>query len=226
MRTARLNLGAGNLADLQKLYDAVLNGDAKAAVAVTTQALDEGTDPLELVTKTMVSAMDRVGQLFDEEEYFVPELLLSARAMKSAMKLIRPWLAETGVQLVGRVAIGTVQGDLHDIDKNLVVALLEGSGFEVTDLGADVPRGTFVEAMQQQGAQIVCLSDLLTVTMSAIQTTIKALDQAGKRQQVKVLVGGVPGTQQYADAIGADGYGENVNTAVSLARRLCGVGTA
>lgn len=211
------------MADLRKLYDAVLKGDARTAAAVTKEALDEGIDPLTLVTGTMVPAMDQVGRLYEEEEYFVPELLLSARAMKSSMELIRPLLAESGAEPAGRVVIGTVQGDLHDIGKNLVASLLEGGGFEVIDLGADVAPEKFIEAVREKHAQIVCLSALLTVTMPSMRTTINALKEAGIRDSVKVLVGGAPVTQQYADEIGADGYGENANTAVSLARKLCGV---
>jgi corrinoid protein of di/trimethylamine methyltransferase len=212
------------MADLQKLHDAVLHGDAKTAVAVTKQALEEDLDPIELISGTMVPAMDEVGRLYEQEEYFVPELLLSARAMKGALELLRPLLAERGARPTGTVAIGTVKGDLHDIGKNLVASLLEGGGFEVIDLGADVPPEKFIEAIREKGAQIVCLSALLTVTMPSMKTTIEALKQAGVRDKVKVLIGGAPVTRQYAEEIGADGYGENASNAVALARRLCGVG--
>jgi 5-methyltetrahydrofolate--homocysteine methyltransferase len=212
------------MADLQKLHDAVLNGDAKTAVAITRQALEGDLDPLELISGTMVPAMDEVGRLYEQEEYFVPELLLSARAMKGALELLRPLLAERGAKPTGTVAIGTVKGDLHDIGKNLVASLLEGGGFEVIDLGADVPPDKFIEAIREKGAQIVCLSALLTVTMPSMKTTIEALKQAGVRDKVKVLVGGAPVTRQYAEEIGADGYGENASNAVALARRMVGVG--
>jgi len=205
--------------ELEKLHDAILNGDAKAAVAVTKEALDSGVDPLELVTRYMVPAMDEVGRRFECEEYFVPELLISARAMKGSLELIRPLLAAKGAQPTGRVAIGTVKGDLHDIGKNLVASMLEGGGFEVTDLGADVPPEKFVEAVRN-GANVVCLSALLTVTMPSMKTTIEALRSAGVREQVKVLVGGAPVTPQYAHEIGADGFGENAAAAVSLARQM------
>jgi 5-methyltetrahydrofolate--homocysteine methyltransferase len=211
------------MADLKKLYDAVLNGDAKTAVAITREAIDEKVDPVELISGTMVPAMDAVGKLYEEEEYFVPELLLSARAMKGSMELLRPLLTESGARPAGTVAIGTVKGDLHDIGKNLVASLLEGGGFEVIDLGADVPPEKFIEAIRERGAQVVCLSALLTVTMPSMKTTIEALEQAGLRNQVKVLVGGAPVTQQFADEIGADGYGESASHAVALARRMCGV---
>jgi len=210
------------MADLDRLYQAVLNGDAKAAVAVTRQAIDEGIDPLALIQGTTVPAMDEVGRRFEAQDYFVPELLLSARAMKGSLELLRPLLAGRDTAFAGRVAIGTVQGDLHDIGKNLVAALLEGGGFEVIDLGTDVPPGKFVDAIQQQGAQIVALSALITVTMGSMRKTIEALTAAGVRDRVKVMVGGAPVTQQFADQIGADGYSENASAAVALARRLCG----
>lgn len=212
--------------ELSKLYDAILNGDAKTAVAVTKEALAENTDPMELVTRYMIPAMDEVGRRFECEQYFVPELLLSARAMKSAMELIRPLLAARGAEPLGRVVIGTVKGDLHDIGKNLVASMLEGGGFEVIDLGADVAPEKFVEAVAARNANIVALSALLTVTMPAMKTTIEALKAAGLRDRVKVLVGGAPLTQRYADEIGADGYGENASVAVSLARRLVGAQAA
>jgi 5-methyltetrahydrofolate--homocysteine methyltransferase len=213
------------MTDLQRLYDAILDGDAKTAVAVTQQALAEGVDPLELVTQRMVPAMDEVGKRFECEEYFVPELLISARAMKGALELIRPLLTARGDQPLGRVAIGTVKGDLHDIGKNLVASMLEGGGFEVMDLGADVAPEKFVAAVKERGANIVCLSALLTVTMPAMKTTIDALATAGVREKVKVLVGGAPVTPQYATEIGADGYGENAIAAVTLARQMAAAET-
>jgi len=167
------------MADLKKLYDAVLNGDAKTAVAVTQSAIAESMNPATLISEAMIPAMAEVGRLYECDEYFVPELLLSARAMKGALELLRPLLAETGVQPTGRVIIGTVKGDLHDIGKNLVSSMLEGGGFEVTDLGTDVTPEKFVAAVQQKHPQIVCLSALLTVTMPAMKTTIAALENAG-----------------------------------------------
>jgi len=206
--------------ELQKLYDAVLNGDQKTAVAITQEALAAGVNPMELITNYMVPAMDKVGQNFECEEYFVPELLLSARAMKGSLELLRPLLAAQGSQPTGRVVIGTVKGDLHDIGKNLVGSMLEGGGFEVVDLGADVSPEKFIEAVKASNANIVCLSALLTVTMPAMRTTIQALKDAGVREQVKVMVGGAPVTPQFADEIGADGYSDNASAAVGLARRL------
>ena len=208
------------MADLTALHKAIIDGDLKGAVAATQEALDGQVDPLELVARHMVPAMDEVGRRFECEEYFVPELLLSARAMKGSLALIRPLLVSRGAEPAGRVVIGTVKGDLHDIGKNLVASLLEGGGFEVIDLGADVAPEKFVEAVQQRGANIVCLSALLTVTMPSMKTTIEALKGAGVRERIKVLIGGAPVTQQYADEIGADGYGQNATAAVQLARKL------
>lgn len=205
--------------DLKPLYDAVINGDAKTTRALTEQALAQGVDPLKLVNDYMIPAMDEVGRRFECNEYFVPELLLSARAMKSALELVRPLLAERGAKPVGRVAIGTVKGDLHDIGKNLVAAMLEGGGFEVIDLGVNVAPEKFIAAIKDNKANIVAMSALLTTTMPAMQTTIEALKQAGVRQQVKVLVGGAPVTQKFADEIGADGYSETAVGAVSIAKK-------
>lgn len=208
------------MAELKKLYDAILNGDAKTSAAVTREALDTGIEPMELVTSYMIPAMNEVGKLFECEEYFVPELLLSGRAMKSSMELLRPLLAQKGIEPVGRVVIGTVKGDLHDIGKNLVACMLEGGGFEVIDLGADVSPEVFVETVKARNATVVALSALLTVTMNSMRTTIQAFQSAGIRDRVKVMVGGAPVTQQFADEIGADGFSENASAAVALARRL------
>lgn len=208
------------MTDLSKLYEAVLNGDHKTAVALTKEALAEGCDPMELITKHMIPAMDEVGRRFECEEYFVPELLLSARAMKGALELLRPLLAASGAEPVGRVVIGTVKGDLHDIGKNLVASMLEGGGFEVIDVGADAAPEKFIEAIREKNARIVALSALLTVTMPSMRKTIEALESAGLRNQVKVMVGGAPVTPQFAAEIGADGYGENATAAVALARKF------
>jgi 5-methyltetrahydrofolate--homocysteine methyltransferase len=203
-----------------ELYDAILNGDAKKAHAATQAAIDAGVEPLTLISETMVPAMDEVGRLFAEEEYFVPELLLAGRAMKRAMELLRPLMTASGEKLSTKVVIGTVKGDQHDIGKNIVASMLEGSGFEVIDLGVDVSPETFVAAITEQKPQFVCLSALLTVTMPAMKTTIDALNNAGLRPRVKVLIGGAPVTGQYAKEIGADGYSENASGAVVLVRSL------
>ena len=208
--------------DLNRLNDAILNGDVNTAVAATRDALAEGRPAIDIINSHMIPAMDEVGRRFECEEYFVPELLLSARAMKAAMELLRPLLAEQGAKPTGRVVIGTVKGDLHDIGKNLVASMLEGGGFGVIDLGANVAPETFVSAVRDNDAEIVCLSALLTVTMPSMKLTIDALRQAGVRERVKVLVGGAPVTQHFADEIGADGYGESATAAVSLARSMMG----
>ena len=209
---------------MSDLYDAILNGNAPAAAEAARKALESGTAATELVQGHMVPAMDEVGRRFECEDYFVPELLLAARAMKAALALIRPLLASSGAQPTGRVVIGTVKGDLHDIGKNIVASMLEGGGFEITDLGADVAPEKFVDAVRANRANLVCLSALLTVTMSSMKTTIEALSAAGLRGQAKIMVGGAPVTQRYADEIGADGYGENAAVAVALARKLVAPG--
>ncbi len=175
---------------------------------------------MTLVTKYMVPAMTEVGRRFECNEYFVPELLIAARAMKGALEIIRPKLAATGAKPAGKVAIGTVKGDLHDIGKNLVAAMLEGGGYEVIDLGVNVDPMKFVKAVKEKGAQIVALSALLTTTMPAMKTTIDALKKAGVREQVKVMVGGAPVTESFAKEIGADGYSQNAAGAVGVAREL------
>src|SRR5258708_29465457 len=201
---------------LKQLYEAVIKGDAKASQTITQQALAEGIDPLRIVNDYMVPAMDEVGRRFECSEYFVPELLISARAMKGALDLIRPLLAARGDQPTGRVAIGTVKGDLHDIGKNLVASLPEGAGFDVIDLGVNVAPEKFIATIKEKNANIVAMSALLTTTMTALKPTIEALKQAGVREKVKVLIGGAPITQKYADEIGADGYSENPVGAVPL----------
>jgi corrinoid protein of di/trimethylamine methyltransferase len=209
-----------HMLDLNQLYEAILNGDQKTAASVTEQALAANVEAMELVSKYMIPAMDEVGRRFECEDFFVPELLLAARAMKAALALVRPLLQAQGAQPAGRVVIGTVKGDLHDIGKNIVAAMLEGGGFEVIDLGADVSAEKFIAAVKENKPHLVCLSALLTVTMPSMKMIIDGLSSAGVRQDVKVLVGGAPLTQDFADRIGADGYGENATVAVTLARRL------
>ncbi|MFO1498567.1 MAG: corrinoid protein [Verrucomicrobiota bacterium] len=207
------------MSDLKSLHDAVIAGDAIAVRTIAENALKEGIDPLKLVNEFMVPAMDEVGRRFECNEYFVPELLLSARAMKAALELIRPLLVARGSEPVARVAIGTVKGDLHDIGKNLVGAMLEGGGFEVIDLGVNVSPEKFIETVEQKKATIIAMSALLTTTMPAMKTTIDALKQAGVRDKVKVLIGGAPITQKYAEEIGADGFSDNAVGAVALAKK-------
>ena len=208
--------------DLKPLHDAILSGDAKTAKTTTEQALAAGVEPMKLVQEHMMPAMAEVGRRFECNEYFVPELLLAARAMKAALELIRPLLATSGAKPAARVALGTVKGDLHDIGKNLVMAMLEGGGYEVIDLGVNVTPEQFVAAVKGKGANIVAMSALLTTTMPAMKTTVDALQQAGVRQQVKVLIGGAPITQKYADEIGADGYSESAAGAVNAAKKALG----
>jgi len=206
--------------ELKDLYDAILSGNARKAEAVTKAAIAEKVSPSEMVGNYMIPAMDEVGKRFECNEYFVPELLIAARAMKTALELITPLLLESGVQRAGRVVIGTVQGDLHDIGKNLVASMLEGGGFEVVDLGVDVPPEKFVDAAKEKDGTIVALSALLTTTMTMMKNVIQALEQAGIRQKTRVIVGGAPITQQFATEIGADGYSDNASAAVALARKL------
>ena len=204
------------------LRQAVLDGQAPAAAATTERALAAGIPPRTLVDDALIPAMDEAGRLFEGGEYFVPELLIAARALKASQALITPLLAGSAVTAAGRVAIGTVKGDMHDIGKNLVVALLQGGGFDVIDLGADVPPERFVAAVRDDRADIIGLSALLTTTMLQMKATVQALAQAGVRDSVKVMVGGAPVTQRFADEIGADGFADNAAAAVVLARRLMG----
>ena len=206
--------------DLKSLHDAILTGDMTAAKAATEAALAAGIEPMALVQETMMPAMEEVGRRFERNEYFVPELLLAARAMKAGLELIRPLLAAGGVEPVGRVAIGTVKGDLLDIGKNLVAAMLEGGGYEVIDLGVNVDPQKFVAAVKEKNVRIIALSALLTTTMPAMKSTIDVLKKAGVRDQVKIMVGGAPINEAYAKEIGADGYSKSAAGAVAAAREL------
>jgi corrinoid protein of di/trimethylamine methyltransferase len=205
---------------VEKLYDAIIDGQAAEALAAVKEQLATGASPLALISETMIPAMDEVGKLYQEEEYFVPELMLSGRAMKAAMEPLRPLLALAGAKPAGIVVAGAVKGDLHDIGKNLVISMLEGAGFKVDDLGADVKPEKFVAAIREHNPQIVCLSALLTVTMMSMKSTIQAIEAAGLRDMVKVLVGGAPVNEKFAHDIGADGYGVTATDAVALARRM------
>ncbi len=212
------------MSDPRELYDAILTGNAKKAEEVTKAALAANADPSELLGKYMIPAMDEVGKRFECNEYFVPELLIAARAMKTALQLLNPKLAAAGAKAAGRVVIGTVQGDLHDIGKNLVASMLEGGGFQVVDLGVDVSAQKFVEAVKEQDGTILGLSALLTTTMTQMKVVIEALKTAGIRSKARVIIGGAPITQQYADEIGADGYSDNASGAVGMVRKLVGIG--
>ncbi len=207
-------------ADLNELYEAILTGNADQAVAVTRQALEANMDPQALVNEQMIPAMDESGRRFENNEFFVPELLIAARAMKAAMELLQPLLAQQGVKPVGRVVIGTVKGDLHDIGKGLVASMLEGGGFNVVDLGVDVPAEKFIAAAAEHDADIVAVSALLTTTMIGMKDVVEALQESGIQDRCRIIIGGAPVTQEFADSIGANGYSPNASAAVQLARSL------
>jgi len=208
------------LSGIHPLYDAIVRGQVSAAVAATEQALLEKVPPKDLLDRFILAALEEIGQKFERNECFVPELLISSRAAKGALELIQPLLRSEGVKPRGKVVIGTVKGDLHDIGKNLVASLLYGSGFEVIDLGVNVTPEAFVAAVQSRDADIVALSALLTTTMPAMGSTVDALKKGQVREKVKVIVGGAPVTEVYAGAIGADGYGRDAHAAVAVARNL------
>lgn len=207
------------MADLVRLGNAVIDGDARLTRQLTEAALVEGHDPQALISETLIPAMDEVGRRFANNDYFVPELLIAARAMRTALELLRPRLSHRAGGITGVALVGTVKGDLHDIGKGLVTAMLEGGGFTVVDLGIDVPADAFVQAVRTHHPQVLCLSALLTTTMPAMRDVIAALVAAGLRDQVKVLVGGAPVSQRFADDIGADGYASDAPSAAVMARR-------
>ena len=206
------------MADLKALADAVINGDQNTALEITKAALEEGTAAKDVLDNGLIAGMDIVGALFKKNEIYIPEVLIAARAMKMAMEVLEPELVKAGVEPVGKLLIGTVQGDLHDIGKNLVAMMLKGAGFQVIDLGVDVEPEKFVEQVKAANAQLVGMSALLTTTMPGMEKTIKALKDAGI--PVKVMIGGAPVTQDYADRIGADGYAPDAASAVDLAKSL------
>ncbi len=196
-------------------------GRANEIKTAVQKAIDEGIDAKTILEEGLMAGMNIIGGKFKRNEVYVPEVLIAARAMNAGLEPLKPRLVSAGVESKGTVVIGTVKGDLHDIGKNLVASMLEGGGFEVTDLGVDVSPERFITAVREKAAHIVCLSALLTVTVPSMKSTIEALKQAGLRDQVKVLVGGAPMTADYAREIGADAYGENASVAVSVARRIC-----
>jgi 5-methyltetrahydrofolate--homocysteine methyltransferase len=208
--------------DLETIRQRVIEGDAKGTAALAQQALDEGMPAQSILNDALIPAMGVVGELFEKNEYFVPELLLAARAMYAALDLLRPHLQAGDFEAAGKAVVGTVQGDLHDIGKKLVVIMLEGNGFEVVDLGTDVPPERFVEAVKEGGSQLVGLSALLTSALPAMEQTVRAIREYDPSMKVKVIVGGAPVTQAFADSIGADGFGRDASAAVTLARRLLG----
>ena len=205
------------------IYDSILDGQQNDTISGVQAAIDAGLPPGDILNKGMVDAMAEVGRLFEEGEYFVPEMLIAARAMQSGLALLKPLLIEADIESAGKVAIGTVKGDLHDIGKNLVGMMLEGAGFEVLDLGTDVTPEKFVETVQDGSVDIIALSALLTTTMPSMKATIDALKAEGIRDQVKVMIGGAPVTDAYAEQIGADGYSPDASRAVNLAKSLLAV---
>jgi 5-methyltetrahydrofolate--homocysteine methyltransferase len=207
---------------LEQISQAVVEGDRDSAVEYVQVALDANLDASAILQEGLILAMNEVGRLFEEGEYFVPEMLISARAMKSGLELIKPLLVGGDIRPVGKIALGTVKGDLHDIGKNLVGIMLEGSGFEIYDLGTDVSPEKFVEVIQANEIDLIGLSALLTTTMPMMKTTIQAIQNAGLRSQVKIIIGGAPITQEFADKIGADGFAPDASQATKLAVELMG----
>ena len=207
---------------LKPLYEAIVAGKLDPAVEITRQAIAEGVAPQMIINNYMIKAMGEVGQRFQDGKAFVPQLLMAGRAMKGALELLKPLLAGSASTTIGKIVIGTVKGDLHDIGKNLVASMLEGCGFEVINIGIDVTCDKFVEAVKENHADILCMSALLTTTMTYMKEVIQALEEAGIRNQVKVMIGGAPVSQGFADEIGADGYSDNANTAVAVAKELIG----
>ncbi|MCA2000294.1 MAG: corrinoid protein [Chloroflexi bacterium] len=205
--------------DLKKIFNSVLEGAAPEVEAGVKEALAAGVGADVILKEALIAAMDEVGRQYEEGDMFVPEMLVAARAMQAGLTLLKPHLVGGGTESAGKVAIGTVKGDLHDIGKNLVAMMLEGAGFEIMDLGVDVPPQTFVDAVGK-GAQIIGMSALLTTTMSNMGVTIEALKAAGLRGKVKVMVGGAPVTQDFANQIGADGFAADASSATRLAREL------
>ena len=206
------------MADLKALADAVIKGDQNTAVEITKAALEDGTGAESILNEGLIAGMEVIGVRFKNNEVYIPEVLIAARAMKTAMEILEPELIKAGVEPVGKFVIGTVQGDLHDIGKNLVAMMLKGAGFEVLDLGVDVPAEKFIEHARSSGSKLIGMSALLTTTMPGMEKTIKALRGAGI--SAKVMIGGAPVTQNYADKIGADGYAADAASAVDVAKML------
>lgn len=208
---------------LDQIARELFAGNAKAVAELVQRALDEGFSPQEVLNDGLIKGMNEVGVKFKANEIYVPEVLIAARAMKAGMEILRPKLVETGVEPVAKMVIGTVKGDLHDIGKNLVAMMMEGAGFQVIDLGIDVPAEKFIQAVKEHKPQLVGMSALLTTTMIQIRENIKAFKEAGIRDQVKIMVGGAPVTQKFADEVGADGYAPDAASAVDKAKELLGL---
>ncbi len=205
--------------DLKTLYDAVVNGEVEGVVEGVPAALAESIPAEKILNEALIPAMAEVGRLFEAQEYYVPEMLISAKAMQSGVNILRPLLVAAGLKPIGKVVLGTVKGDLHDIGKNLVQMMLEGAGYQVIDLGVDVPPDKFIQAARE-GAELIGMSAMLTTTMPNMKVTIEALKEAGMRDHVKIMIGGAPLTAAYAEQIGADGYASDASAAVRAAKEL------
>ncbi len=205
---------------LQELYDSIVKGDRKTAKDRVQAALDAGLPPDTILKDSMIAAMTKVGEMFSCGEYYVPEMLIAARAMQEALAIIKPHLVQTNVKSEGKAVIGTVSGDLHDIGKNLVGMMLEGAGFDIVDLGSDVSPAKFVQAIRANNPDIVGMSALLTTTMPSMKATLDAIRAEGLKDHVKVIIGGAPVTDEYAQKIGADGFAPDASRAVQLAKSL------
>jgi 5-methyltetrahydrofolate--homocysteine methyltransferase len=211
------------MADLKELAAALIRGDAPAVEKMTQEAVDAGMDPKEILDNGLIAGMQVVGERFKENEIYVPEVLIAARAMTTGMKTLEPLLVKAGIKPVATIAMGTVRGDLHDIGKNLVGMMLRGNGFKVVDLGIDVTPEKFVEAAKEEGVNLIGMSALLTTTMPSMKATIEGLQKADLLGKVKVMIGGAPVTQRYADEVGADGYAPDAASAVDKAKALLGL---
>jgi 5-methyltetrahydrofolate--homocysteine methyltransferase len=206
----------------EKLSTAVLEGDAEKAHKLVERGLKQGLSPKDILDNGLIVGMDEVGARFKRGDMFVPEVLMSADSMAAGMEILRPLLVESGVKMLGKVVMGTVKGDLHDIGKNLVSMMCEGAGFEIVDIGFNAGPEKFIEAIKQHQPQVVGMSAMLTTTMRAMGQTIKAIEEAGLRDQVKIMVGGAPVDREFANTIGADGYGSNAPTGADMAKQLVG----
>lgn len=206
--------------DLSAIAENIIQGNKAGATAITQQAIDEGIATQQVLNEGLIAGMNVVGAKFKCNEFYVPEVLIAARAMKECMALVKPLLIKSGVDPAGKILIGTIKGDLHDIGKNLVAMMLEGSGFEVIDLGVDIKPEAFVQSVKETSANLIGMSALLTTTMPMMKDTIEALEEAGLRHSMKILIGGAPVTQAYADEIGADGFAADAASAVELAKEL------
>jgi len=214
------------MVDLTQIAENVIRGQAPTVKQLVEDSLAENIPVGEILNEGLIAGMNVVGEKFKNNEFYIPEVLIAARAMKAGMELVRPLLTESGIDPVGTVVIGTVKGDLHDIGKNLVQMMLEGAGFEIVDLGIDVSADQFISAVRTDGAQIIAMSALLTTTMPTMKTVIDEVEESGLRDQVKVMIGGAPVTQEYADEIGADGYARDAASGVDIAKQLVGLPAA